>query len=281
MSMACVPSQIRCEFRRVSSVSRTRIHCGPLGNLQLQQLFDGQAVAEVVGHRAEVVDAVGQRNDLLVELGFAGLFDAGVQVADFRIEADNDLAVDFEHEAQHAVGRWMLRPHVEDHVLVFGSLGSRSLRGWECLRFRSSAIALHRVVLAQGMSLPVFGHQDAAQVGVSFEANAKEVEDFALVVVGARPDRGNGLDRRIGTGDEGSQADALLIRVRKNVVAQLEARLRREPVDRRHVFEEVVAGRLARSLPPRGSLPERRSGSVRRDQTSRRSEHQRSRQGLP
>src|SRR6185503_17375658 len=60
--------------------------------------------------------------------------------------------------------------------------------GWECLRFRSSAIALHRVVLAQGMSLPVFGHEDAAKIRVSFEAYAKKVEDFAFVIVGARPD---------------------------------------------------------------------------------------------
>ena len=50
------------------------------------------------------------------------------------------------------------------------------------------------------MSLPVFGHQDAAKIRVSFEAYAEQVEDFAFVVVGARPDRGDGLDCRIGTG---------------------------------------------------------------------------------
>ena len=100
-----------------------------LRNLQLQQLFDGQAVAEIVGHRAEVVDAIGQRDDLLIELRLAGLLDAGVQIADFGIEADNNFAVDFEHQAQHAVRGRMLRSHVQDHVLVACALGGRSLQG--------------------------------------------------------------------------------------------------------------------------------------------------------
>jgi hypothetical protein len=51
--------------------------------------------------------------------------DAGVQVADLGIDADDDLAVDLQHQAQHAVRRRVLRPHVEDHVLVFGAFGQR------------------------------------------------------------------------------------------------------------------------------------------------------------
>ena len=132
--------------------------------------------------RAEIVDAVGQGNDLLVELGFAGLFDAGVQVADFGIEADDDFAVDFEHQAQHAVGGRVLRSHVEDHVLVFGALSERSFKDRGADRCLASAIALHGIVLAQGMALPVVGHQDAAQIGMAFEADAEEIEDFALVI---------------------------------------------------------------------------------------------------
>ena len=53
---------------------------------------------------AEVVDAVGEGDDLLVELGLAGLLDAGVQVADVGREGDDGFAVDLEHEAQDAVG---------------------------------------------------------------------------------------------------------------------------------------------------------------------------------
>jgi hypothetical protein len=40
-----------------------------------------------------------------------------VHVADHRLGAHDDLAVEFEHHAQHAVGRRMLRADVEDHVL--------------------------------------------------------------------------------------------------------------------------------------------------------------------
>ncbi len=89
-----------------------------LGDLKLQQLLDCEAVGEVVGHRAEIVDAVGERDDLLVELGLAGLLDAGVQVADVGRERDDGLAIDLEHQAEHAVGRGMLRAHVEDHGVV-------------------------------------------------------------------------------------------------------------------------------------------------------------------
>ena len=76
-----------------------------LRNLQLQQLLDRQAVAQVVCHRAQVVDAVGQRHHLLVKLGLAGLLDPGVQIADLGIEPDHDFAVDLQHQAQHAVRR--------------------------------------------------------------------------------------------------------------------------------------------------------------------------------
>ncbi len=70
---------------------------------------------------AEIVDAVGERDDLLVELGLAGLLDAGVQVADVGGEGDDGLAVDLEHEAQHAVGGGVLRAHVEDHGVLAGA----------------------------------------------------------------------------------------------------------------------------------------------------------------
>ena len=122
--MGAEPDEVRIQAREFSQQDPDPLRT--LGNLELQQFFDGQAVAKVVCHGAEVVDAVGEGNHLLVELGFAGLFDSGVQVADFGIEADHDLAVNFQDQPQHAVGRWMLRPHVEDHVLVFGSLRSRN-----------------------------------------------------------------------------------------------------------------------------------------------------------
>src|SRR3972149_6448759 len=47
-----------------------------------------------------------------------------------------------------------------------------------------------RIVLAQGMPLPVVRHEDAGQVGVAAEANAEEGVHLALQPVRRRPDRG-------------------------------------------------------------------------------------------
>jgi hypothetical protein len=91
------------------------------GNFKVQQFFDGQRITKIVGQRIEVVDAIGQRHNLVIKLGLAGLLDAGVQIADLGIDADNDFAVDLQHQAQHAMGSRVLRPHVDDHVLVFGA----------------------------------------------------------------------------------------------------------------------------------------------------------------
>ena len=97
---------------------------GALGDLEAEELFYRQSVGDVVGHRAEVVDAVGERRDLGVELGLAGLLDAGVEVADVGGEGDDGLAVDFEDEAQDAVCGRVLRAHVEDHGLVGDGVGA-------------------------------------------------------------------------------------------------------------------------------------------------------------
>ena len=46
---------------------------------------------------------------------FGGLLDAGVQIADLGLGLDDVLALDLEHDLQHAVRRRMLRPHREHH----------------------------------------------------------------------------------------------------------------------------------------------------------------------
>ena len=52
----------------------------------------------------------------------ARLLHAGVQVPDDGLGAQHRLAVELEHEAQHAVGRGVLRAHVDDHRLVVAAL---------------------------------------------------------------------------------------------------------------------------------------------------------------
>src|SRR5271170_1765347 len=108
-------------------------------------------------------------------------------------------------------------------------------------RLLSLAVALHRIVFAQRMAFPLVRQHDAAQVGVPGKADAEEIEDLALVEVSRRPDMGNAIDDWIVAGQKRPQPDALLHGVRKNVIADLKARFARVPIDRGHVFEEVVA----------------------------------------
>ncbi len=120
--MRAQPHQVRVQPHQL-----VEEHAQPLRllrNLQPQQLLYGQRVGRVVGHRGEVVDAIRQRNYLLIKLGFAGLLDAGVQVADVGRERDDRFAVDLQHQSQHAVCRRVLRPHVDDHGVVFAGVGA-------------------------------------------------------------------------------------------------------------------------------------------------------------
>src|SRR5579863_3139616 len=50
------------------------------------------------------------------------------------------------------------------------------------------AVALHRVIFAQGMAFPILWHQNAPQVRMARETNTEEIENFALKIVGAGPD---------------------------------------------------------------------------------------------
>ncbi len=93
-------------------------HARPLRerrNFEAQQLFRRQAVHQVVRKRRQVVDAVRQRHALLIGLDLEFLFDAGMQIADIRSGFEDRFAVEFQQQTQHAMGRRVLRPHVEHH----------------------------------------------------------------------------------------------------------------------------------------------------------------------
>ena len=106
-------------------------------HVDAEQLLDRQAVGVLVAHHRDVVEPVhvGQRLDVGARLG--QLLGGAVQQADVRIGALDHLAVELEHEAQHAVRRRMLRPEVQGVVLDVGHVGdvSESVRGRRsCLR---------------------------------------------------------------------------------------------------------------------------------------------------
>ena len=116
--MPLVAIHTRCDEMRLSSLISIRIHTARCRYFDVEQLLDGHGEAEFVDDRAQVVHArhVGRALDVAELL--AGLLHAGVQVADDRLGAQHELAVEFEHETQDAVGRRVRRSHVDDHRLV-------------------------------------------------------------------------------------------------------------------------------------------------------------------
>ena len=99
---------------------------GPFGDVAVdpEQLLGRHRERELVGERAEVVHAGDVGAALHERELLAGLLHPGVQVADDRLAAQDGLALEFEHEAEHAVRRRVLRTHVDDHrLIVVGVVG--------------------------------------------------------------------------------------------------------------------------------------------------------------
>ena len=116
-SITCVPEPHQVA---VEPLQFDQQHADPLDalrHLEAQQLLDRQHVAERVRVRAQVVHALDERDHLLPLLLLHRLLDAGVQVADGRRDRQHGLAVQLQHQAQHAVRAGVLRPHVDGQHL--------------------------------------------------------------------------------------------------------------------------------------------------------------------
>ena len=103
---------------------------GTLGNLDVEQLLDGQGEALFIGHHGDVVEPVEVRQGLNVGLVLAELLGTTVQQANVGIGADDFLAVELEDQTQHAVGGGMLWPEVHrvvSHLAVFDRVVARFL----------------------------------------------------------------------------------------------------------------------------------------------------------
>ena len=74
-------------------------------------------------HRRDIIEPVEIRDRLQIGLLLDQLFGAAMQQADMRIDALDDLAVEFEHQTQHAMRRRMLRPEIDREVSFAGGLG--------------------------------------------------------------------------------------------------------------------------------------------------------------
>ena len=67
-------------------------------------------------HRRDIVEPVEIGRRLQVGLVLDQLLGAAMKQPDMRIDALDNLAVELEHEAQHAVRRRMLRPEIDREV---------------------------------------------------------------------------------------------------------------------------------------------------------------------
>ena len=136
-----------------------------------EQLFDREHVAGLVGHAREIVHAGHEGHALCPGAELHVLLDAGVQVADAAARLGHRLAVELEDESEHAVGRRVLRTHVDDDALLVargrsedgvpvgsGDREDTALAGLVCLGVR----VCERVVVAgvEGALVGDVGHQE-------------------------------------------------------------------------------------------------------------------------
>ena len=85
-------------------------------NRNAQKPLDGERVGMLLIHRRDIVEPIEIRHVLQVGARLHQLLGAAMQKADMRIDPLDDLAVEFEHEPQHAMRRRMLRPEVDREI---------------------------------------------------------------------------------------------------------------------------------------------------------------------
>ena len=87
-----------------------------LRHFEAQQLFDRQAEGMLLVHRRDIIEPVEIGDRLQIGLVLDQLLGAAMQQADMRIDARDDLAVQVQHQAQHAMGGRMLRPEIDGEL---------------------------------------------------------------------------------------------------------------------------------------------------------------------
>ncbi len=95
---------------------------GPRGHLDLEKPLHGEGEGELVVEGRQVVHT-GDIGAALREVELLRcLLHPGVEIPDDRLRPPDDLSLQLDLEPEHAVGRGVLWPHVEDHPLVFVAL---------------------------------------------------------------------------------------------------------------------------------------------------------------
>ena len=82
------------------------------------QLLDRERISVLLVHRRDIVEPVEIRQRLEIGLVLDQLLGAAMKQPDMRIDALDHLAVELEHESEHAVGRRMLRAEIDGELAL-------------------------------------------------------------------------------------------------------------------------------------------------------------------
>jgi hypothetical protein len=93
---------------------------GALRYREAEQPFRGQAEGVLLVHWRDVIEPVEVWDRLQIGFGFDQFLRAAMQEPDMRIDALDHLAVKLKDQAQHAVGRRMLRPEIHGEIAQRG-----------------------------------------------------------------------------------------------------------------------------------------------------------------
>src|SRR6478752_6004334 len=124
-------------------------HADELGALRdgdADELLHRERVGVLLVHRRHVIEAIEIRQRLEIGLVLDQLLGAAVEQPDMRIDAFDDLAVELEHEPQHAVRGGVLRPEIDGEFAVVAfaltALGLGILSAGFDLSHHASTLAL-------------------------------------------------------------------------------------------------------------------------------------------
>ena len=81
-------------------------------NLIAAKFFNRLDITEVAIRCREVVGSISEWDILIIVACLTQLLGTAMELPDDRLTVDNSFAVEIENEAQHAMRRRMLRPHV-------------------------------------------------------------------------------------------------------------------------------------------------------------------------
>src|SRR5213075_104906 len=82
----------------------------------------------VVRQWREIIETISVWNELSIGHVLGNLFVAAMQITYIECGPVNDLAIQLQNNAEHAMSCWMGRPHVEHHLIAVQFLALRRHR---------------------------------------------------------------------------------------------------------------------------------------------------------